>query len=72
MPEDVRIDAVVAIDKRPDRLRRLYRRNSAVCFRISLSNVRLIAARDEFVISKSNTFLSLLAFDANSFIFSRE
>lgn len=62
----------MAIDNLPDRLNLLYRRSSAVCLRISRSNVRLMAARDELVISKSRTFLSLLAFAASSFIFSRE
>ncbi len=55
------------MERRPERLSRLKRRNSAVCFLISRSKVRLIASNDELVISKSMTFRSRRAFAASSF-----
>ena len=71
-PEALRIEADVAMDRRPERLSRRYRRSSAVCLRISRSSVRFIAARDEFVISRSRTLRSLRALAASSFMCSIE
>ena len=55
-----------AIDRRPVRVSRRYRRNSEFCFRISRSRVRFMARSEELLISRSRTLRSRRALAANS------
>ena len=71
---DVKVDRCVeverldgAIERRPVCVRRRYRRSSVFCLRISRSRVRLMARREELLISRSSTLRSRRAFAANSF-----